>query len=121
MSIFSVTSQPRHHEPVSSVSWLLAVAYLASRLAIEVSYVVDPLIILFGTSEENMALLNQVTITEIIFPAIVVAGVLIGAVLVFVFGFKNAEEPQFDKLPILVDDRKASSKKRKTKEKVFIE
>lgn len=68
-----------------------------------------------------MALLNQVTITEIIFPAIVVAGVLIGAVLVFVFGFKNAEEPQFDKLPILVDDRKASSKKRKTKEKVFIE
>lgn len=56
---------------------------------------------------------NQITIF------LPVAIVLVVAVLLFVFGFKPAEQPPFDKLA-LIDDRKPAGKKRKTKEKVII-
>lgn len=65
-----------------------------------------------------MELLRQVTNTQFLFPAAAVAVVLICAALVFMFGFHSAEQPQFDKLPLIVDDRKSSNKKRKTKDKV---
>lgn len=64
-----------------------------------------------------MELLRQVSNTQILFPAAAVAVVLICAALVFIFGFHSAEQPQFDKLPLVLDDKKSSSKKRKTKEK----
>lgn len=44
--------------------------------------------------------------------------VIFGAILVFTFGFKAPEQPPFDKLSS--DDRKSAGKKRKIKEKVFI-
>lgn len=65
-----------------------------------------------------MELLGQVSNTQILFPVAAVAVVLICAALVFVFGFHSAEQPQFDKLPLVVDDRKSANKKRKTKDKV---
>lgn len=65
-----------------------------------------------------MELLQQVSNTQFLFPAAAVAVVLVCAALVFIFGFHTAEQPQFDKLPLVVDDRKSSNKKRKTKEKV---
>lgn len=50
--------------------------------------------------------------------ALPVGIVLICAVLVFAFGFKSVEEPPFSQLSnITADDRKASGKKRKSKEK----
>ncbi|XP_045766210.1 coiled-coil domain-containing protein 124-like isoform X2 [Maniola jurtina] len=64
-----------------------------------------------------MELLRQVSHTQFLFPAAAVAVVLVCAALVFIFGFHTAEQPQFDKLPLVVDDRKSSNKKRKTKEK----
>ncbi|XP_047534761.1 triadin-like isoform X2 [Vanessa atalanta] len=64
-----------------------------------------------------MELLRQVSNTQFLFPAAAVAVVLVCAALVFIFGFHTAEQPQFDKLPLIVDDRKSSNKKRKTKEK----
>lgn len=45
--------------------------------------------------------------------------VVLGAICVYVFGFKTAHQPAFDKLSV-TDDRKPAGKKRKTKEKVFI-
>lgn len=45
-----------------------------------------------------------------------VALVIVGAILVFTFGFKSAEQPPFDKLSS--EDRKSAGKKRKIKEKV---
>lgn len=53
--------------------------------------------------------------------AIPVGIVLIFAVLVFAFGFKNAEQPPFAQLSAVSDvDRKQANKKRnKIKEKVF--
>lgn len=65
-----------------------------------------------------MELLTQVSNTQFLFPVAAVAVVLVCAALVFVFGFHSAEQPQFDKLPLVVDDRKSSNKKRKTKDKV---
>lgn len=48
-----------------------------------------------------------------------VALVLIGAILVFAFGFKSAEQPPFDKLSSIdSDERKTLGKKKKLKEKV---
>ncbi|KAG5866521.1 hypothetical protein JTB14_019632 [Gonioctena quinquepunctata] len=41
--------------------------------------------------------------------------VIVGAILVFTFGFQSAEQPPFDKLTS--DDRKSTGKKRKIKEK----
>ncbi|CAH0729599.1 unnamed protein product, partial [Brenthis ino] len=64
-----------------------------------------------------MELLKQVSNTQFLFPAAAVAVVLVCAALVFIFGFHTAEQPQFDKLPLVIDDRKSSSKKRKIKEK----
>lgn len=65
-----------------------------------------------------MELLRQVSHTQFLFPVAAVAVVLICATLVFIFGFHTAEQPQFDKLPLVLDDRKSSNKKRKNKEKV---
>lgn len=65
-----------------------------------------------------MELLKSVSSnTQILFPVAAVAVVLVCAALVFVFGFHTAEQPQFDKLPLVVDDRKSSNKKRKIKDK----
>jgi hypothetical protein len=44
-----------------------------------------------------------------------IALVIIGAILVFTFGFKPAVQPPFDKLTL--DDKKSAGKKRKLKEK----
>jgi len=47
-----------------------------------------------------------------------VALVLVGAILVFTFGFKSAEQPPFDKLSSSTsEDRRSTGKKRKPKEK----
>lgn len=55
---------------------------------------------------------------QILFHGGAVGFVIILAVLVFVFGFKTAEEPPFDKLTNIGDDRKPAGKKRKVKDKV---
>lgn len=65
-----------------------------------------------------MEILNQVSNTQFLFTAAAVAVVLVCAALVFVFGFHSAEQPQFDKLPLVVDDRKSSNKKKQKKDKV---
>lgn len=65
-----------------------------------------------------MELLRQVSSTQFFFPATAVAVVLVCAALVFMFGFHTAEPPQFDKLPLIIDERKSSQKKKKIKEKV---
>lgn len=67
-----------------------------------------------------MELLSQVSNVQFLYPAAAVAVVLICAALVFIFGFHSAEQPQFDKLSLVLDDRKSSNKKRKIKEKVRI-
>ncbi|CAG9087621.1 unnamed protein product [Plutella xylostella] len=64
-----------------------------------------------------MELLRTATASQVLYPVAAVVVVLICAALVFVFGFHSAEQPQFDKLPIIVDDRKSANKKRKTKDK----
>ncbi|XP_068618442.1 glutamic acid-rich protein-like [Battus philenor] len=64
-----------------------------------------------------MELLSQVSNVQFLYPAAAVAVVLVCAALVFIFGFHSAEQPQFDKLPLVLDDRKSSNKKRKIKEK----
>ncbi|KAF5269974.1 hypothetical protein FQR65_LT05773 [Abscondita terminalis] len=46
-----------------------------------------------------------------------VALVIIAITLLFTFGFKSSEQPPFDKLSALADDRKSAGKKRKIKEK----
>lgn len=65
-----------------------------------------------------MELLRQMSSAQFLYPAAAVAVVLVCAALVFIFGFHSAEQPQFDKLPLVIDDRKSSNKKRKTKDKV---
>lgn len=65
-----------------------------------------------------MELLSQVSNVQFLYPAAAVAVVLVCAALVFIFGFHSAEQPQFDKLPLVLDDKKSSNKKRKIKEKV---
>lgn len=65
-----------------------------------------------------MEILSQVSNTQFMFTAAAVAVVLVCAALVFVFGFRSAEQPQFDKLPLVLDDRKSSNKKNKKKDKV---
>lgn len=45
--------------------------------------------------------------------------VLVCVILIFAFSFKKPEQPPFDKLTSTADDRKLSSKKRKTKDKVI--
>jgi hypothetical protein len=61
--------------------------------------------------------INQFVNVQYISTAFIVGGVIIFAVLVFVFGFKPTEEPpSFDKYE-LSDDKK---KKRKLKEKVSV-
>ncbi|XP_013172451.1 PREDICTED: neurofilament heavy polypeptide-like [Papilio xuthus] len=64
-----------------------------------------------------MELLSQVSNVQFLYPVAAVAVVLVCAALVFIFGFHSAEQPQFDKLPLVLDDRKSSNKKRKIKEK----
>ncbi|XP_063382597.1 serine/threonine-protein phosphatase 4 regulatory subunit 2-like [Cydia fagiglandana] len=65
-----------------------------------------------------MELLSQVSSTQFLFPAAAVAVVLLCAALVFIFGFHSAEQPQFDKLALVIDDKKSSNKKvKKSKEK----
>lgn len=58
--------------------------------------------------------LLEVVNTQYAFP---VGVVLICAVLVFVFGFKSAEQPAFAQLTYTGDDRKPAGKKRKVKDK----
>lgn len=65
-----------------------------------------------------MEILSQVSNAQFMFTAAAVAVVLVCAALVFVFGFRSAEQPQFDKLPLVLDDRKSSNKKNKKKDKV---
>lgn len=65
-----------------------------------------------------MEILNQVSNTQFVFTAAAVAVVLLCAALVFVFGFHSAEQPQFDKLPLVIDDKKSSNKKKQKKDKV---
>lgn len=64
-----------------------------------------------------MELVNQLANNQLVM-YIPVALVLACAILVFAFGFKSAEQPAFDKLSALSDDRKPAGKKRKIKEKV---
>ncbi|KAI5645510.1 hypothetical protein NE865_02597 [Phthorimaea operculella] len=64
-----------------------------------------------------MELLRSVSNTQFLFPAAAVAVVLVCTALVFIFGFHSAEQPQFDKLPLVVDDRKSAKSKRKGKDK----
>lgn len=62
--------------------------------------------------------LSEVVGTQLAFHGLVVGFVVILAVLVFVFGFKTAEEPPFDKLSNSSEDRKPAGKKRnKVKDK----
>uniref|UniRef100_A0A0A9Y8D2 Uncharacterized protein n=1 Tax=Lygus hesperus TaxID=30085 RepID=A0A0A9Y8D2_LYGHE len=61
-----------------------------------------------------MDLFSELITTQYAFHGIIVGTVLLFALLVFVFGFKSAEEPPFDKL---TDDRRAAGKKKKIKEK----
>ena len=65
-----------------------------------------------------MDLIRDVVSTPYAFPAGVVVLVISCAILVFVFGFKSAEEPPFDQLSFSNDDRKPAGKKRKLKDKV---
>lgn len=65
-----------------------------------------------------MELLRQVSSPQLLYPAAAVAVVLLSALLVFVFGFRSAEQPQFDKLPLVLDDKKSAAKKKKPKDKV---
>lgn len=64
-----------------------------------------------------MEVLSGVLKAQFLFPASVAAAVLVCAILVFVFGFKSAEVPKFEKLS---DDKKQGVKKRKTKDKVRV-
>ena len=63
--------------------------------------------------------LSELIGTQYAFHALVVGGVLLFALLVYVFGFKSAVEPPFDKLTNPHEDRKANGKKKKPKEKVM--
>lgn len=65
-----------------------------------------------------MELASQLANNQLINLYIPVALVLVCAILVFAFGFKSAEQPAFDKLSGIGDDRKQAGKKRKSKEKV---
>lgn len=65
-----------------------------------------------------MEILQHVSNAQILYPVAAVAVVLICAALVFIFGFHSAEPPQFDKLPLVIDDRKTAKGKRKAKDKV---
>lgn len=62
-----------------------------------------------------MELLNSLVGIPYAFHCIIVSAVFLGAVLVFVFGFRSAEEPSFNKVKT---DSKSASKKKKNKEKV---
>lgn len=64
-----------------------------------------------------MEILKQVANAQVVFTAAVVSVVLVCAALVFVFGFRSAEPPQFDKLPLVLDDKKSAKAKNKKKEK----
>lgn len=64
-----------------------------------------------------MELLSQVSNTQFMFTAAAVAVVLVCAAFVFVFGFHSAEQPQFGKLPLVLDDKKSTNKKSKKKDK----
>lgn len=67
-----------------------------------------------------MEVLSSALKAQFLFPATAVAAVLVCAILVFIFGFKSAEQPKFEKLSA-GDDKKRDAKKRKTKEKVIID
>lgn len=58
-----------------------------------------------------MELLRSLIGTSYVFPGLAVSVVFLGAVLLFVFGFKSAEEPSFTNL-------KSANKKKKSKDKV---
>uniref|UniRef100_A0A224XKM3 Putative microtubule-binding protein mip-t3 n=1 Tax=Panstrongylus lignarius TaxID=156445 RepID=A0A224XKM3_9HEMI len=60
---------------------------------------------------------SDVINTQYAFHGIIVGCVLAFAILVFVFGFKSAEEPPFDKLSNAHEDRKGTGKKKKFKDK----
>lgn len=63
-----------------------------------------------------MEMLTELVNNQFFF-VVPVAFVIVGFLLVYAFGLKKPEVPQFDKLA-LVDDRKPAGKKRKIKEKV---
>ncbi|KAK9502760.1 hypothetical protein O3M35_011470 [Rhynocoris fuscipes] len=60
---------------------------------------------------------TEIINTQYAFHGIIVGCVLAFAILVFVFGFKSAEEPPFDKLTNAHEDRKGTGKKKKLKDK----
>lgn len=62
-----------------------------------------------------MELLNSIFNVPYVFHCLTVSGVLLGAILLFVFGFKPTEEPSFSKIK---SDSKLNAKKKKGKEKV---
>lgn len=64
-----------------------------------------------------MELLNSLVSVPYIFHGLIVSIVLLGAVLVFVFGFRSTEEPSFNKGKT---DSKSVAKKKKAKDKVRI-
>lgn len=110
------TSQPRHHV---SVSAFIAGELISSTLSHLIDtficelYILDSLKVKPYDGAAEPGIKRAVSV-----PAAAVAVVLLCAALVFVFGFHSAEQPQFDKLPLVIDDRKSSSKKKKPKEKV---
>ncbi len=62
-----------------------------------------------------MELLRSIIGFPYVFHGLMVSVVFLGAVLLFVFGFKSTEEPAFNKLK---SDSKSSGKKKKPKDKV---
>lgn len=62
-----------------------------------------------------METLNSIIGVPYVFHCLTVSGVLLGAILLFVFGFKSAEEPTFNKIKV---DSKSNNKKKKGKDKV---
>lgn len=65
-----------------------------------------------------MELVSELPNIQLYIPA---AFVVVAVTLIYVFGFKSAEQPPFDKLSSGTgDDRKIAGKKRKTKDKVSV-
>lgn len=67
-----------------------------------------------------MELISELLVSNQLALYIPVALVLVGALLVFTFGFRSAEQPPFDKISLITaaDDRKSATKKRKLKDRV---
>lgn len=72
---------------------------------------------LLESRAENMELIKEISGNAHLYVPVVF--VAVSLVLVYVFGFKRAVQPPFDKLSAGAgDERKSSGKKRKVKDKV---